>query len=128
LATLCIVTQIGLLSFVLHCPRLPSQVKPPSPLRAVIKNIDVNYRDHETHKVKANMHCQDITSTKSFYTVSTSAERQKLECFNQTAINIFISTVKSSKSVVQQSYVPILSRTSSLYVYTSISMIMDKLK
>jgi hypothetical protein len=50
------------------------------------------YTDHTIHIERANMHCQGFDMT--FYMGLASAEGQNLKCFESTANNIFIPTMK----------------------------------
>ncbi len=50
--------------------------------------------DHIIHIERANRHCQGIACTRTFYMGLTSAEDQKLECFESIAKNIFINNMK----------------------------------
>jgi hypothetical protein len=46
-------------------------------------------RERAKERERANMHCQVVACTFSFYTGLTSAESLKLVCFNLTKNNIF---------------------------------------
>ncbi len=60
----------------------------------------LNHRVLSIHIERANMHCQGIACTRSFYVGLTSAGGKKLECFKRTVNKIFLNAMKNTYCLV----------------------------